>query len=101
MSEKKDELTILAATEEAALAVRSNEEGDHLTVLRPMEEGKPLTTEVLDIKRKEEGCPHRYDVKVIYKPDHPGPSRANSKAYRSNYDSIFRNAERPDDEMLN
>jgi len=100
MSEKKDEMRIIAASGDALLGVRSNEEGEHLTVIRHMEEGRPLAAEVIDLKKRDDD-PNLYNVKTLYKPDHAGPARANSKAYRDNWDDIFGSAERPDDSMLN
>lgn len=71
--------------------------------LRAMKEGAPISGEVVSLKQRQEH-PLLWDVDVQYRPrtnSHAGPARVSSRAYRDNWDSIFKPCSAEDEPVAN
>lgn len=78
--------------------IRAREEGIETGELRALQEGRPITGEIVTLKPRKEN-PRICDVADSYSPSsgsrgaqgagHKGPARVASKAYREGWDEIF------------
>ena len=76
--------------------IRARDEHIETGELRALQEGRPITGEVVTLKPRKEN-PHICDVADSYAPHaagaaeagHKGPARVTSKAYREGWDEIF------------
>ena len=72
---------------------RRTKDGEVKTgVLTPLKEGQPITGDAIKLNHCHGNV---YEVETLYD-GKAGPCRANSAAYRSNYDSIFGEKKGPD-----
>ena len=78
--------------------LRARDERLEAGELRNLEEGRPITGEVLTLAPRKDN-PRVYDVKESYSPNAPGghkskgPAQVATQAYRDNWDEVF--ARRP------
>jgi len=86
--------------------LRARDERIEAGELRALEEGRPITGEVLSLAPRKDH-PRVYDVKESYSPNAPGappprtkgPAQVATQAYRDNWDEVF--ARRPRNAGLN
>lgn len=78
--------------------LRAREERIEAGELRNLEEGRPITGEVLTLAPRKDS-PRVFDVRESYSPNAPGaqkakgPAQVATQAYRDNWDEVF--ARRP------
>lgn len=94
--------------------LRAREQGIEVGEVRPLQEGKPLTGELVKL-RPRPGQPRICDVETQLSErelarargaseprlGHAGPARVTSDAYRANWDAIYRASGRPGSGDLN
>jgi hypothetical protein len=72
--------------------IRAREERIETGELRAIQEGKPITGEIVTLAPRKDN-PRVCDVKDSYRPpamsSHKGPAKVASEAYREGWDSIF------------
>lgn len=85
--------------------LRAREQGLEVGEVRPLQEGKPLTGEIVKLKPRP-GQPRICDVETQLSQGeldqargvtqrrlpHPGPPRVATEAYRTNWDAIYRSS---------
>jgi len=106
-SESQDVVLIHGPTEDQAglRVLRARPQGIEIGEVRPLEEGKPLTGEVVKL-RPRPGAPRVCDVETQLSREeldrargappprlgHAGPPRVTTEAYRANWEAIYRAA---------
>ncbi|MEM9188584.1 MAG: hypothetical protein AAGF12_05385 [Myxococcota bacterium] len=96
--ESKDVLLVVGKSEAGYQVLRQRKDRMEAGEVRPLEEGKPVTGDVLELKNRPEH-PNLFDVDVKYRhPTGQGPSdsptrpaQVASKTYRKGWDRVFRN----------
>jgi hypothetical protein len=104
-SGSQDVVLIHGPTEDQAglHVLRARPQGIEVGVMRPLEEGKPLSGEVVKL-RPRPGTPRVCDVETQFSKEeldgaraatpprlgHPGPPRVTTEAYRANWEAIYR-----------
>lgn len=106
---EKDVVLMHSRTEdgEGIRVIRSREGRIEAGELRALKEGVPISGEVVSLAPRNDQ-PLLWDVKVQCRVEsaqsHAGPARVSSRAYRKNWDGIFKNraltAEGTEDESL-
>lgn len=88
-----DTLLVGAVSDDGKRALVLRKKGEELSVgeLGPLEEGKPITGEVVSLSQREEH-PALFDVKTEYAPkqrDGVGPARVSNQSYRDGWDTLW------------
>ena len=107
---RKDDVVFVhskAESGEGFRVIRKRADVIEVGEIRPVQEGKPLTGEMVKLSPRKDHD-QIFDVEVLVSKEealgargHTGPAQVATAAYRSNWDAIFGAREEPDPSTLN